>query len=176
MDYSFRKATLNEVPQIWDIIQKAIIRRKKDGSDQWQDGYPNPDVIKKDIQNDHGYVLTAENDQIIGYTAVLFNEEPAYKDIKGRWLTNEDFVVLHRLAISEQALGKGLAQKILFFIEELALKNNIFSIKVDTNFDNLPMLKIFDKLGYIYCGEVSFRGGVRKAYEKVLKAISKTDN
>ncbi len=26
---------------IWSIIQFAIDQRKADGSDQWQDGYPN---------------------------------------------------------------------------------------------------------------------------------------
>jgi hypothetical protein len=29
-------------------------------------------------------------------------------------------------------------------------------------------MKIFEKLGYTLCGEVYFRGGARKAYEKVL--------
>ena len=80
-------------------------------------------------------------------------------------------VVLHRLAISDQYLGKGLAQMLMKFTEEVALRNNIFSIKVDTNFDNEPMLMIFAKFGYIYCGEVMFRGGVRRAYEKILKKL-----
>jgi hypothetical protein len=39
---------------------------------------------------------------------------------------------------------------------------------VDTNFDNVPMLKIFNKLGYVYCGEVLLMGAPRKAYEKVI--------
>jgi hypothetical protein len=42
ISYNFRKATPPEIPQIWDILQQAIIRRKNDGSNQWQDGYPNP--------------------------------------------------------------------------------------------------------------------------------------
>jgi hypothetical protein len=29
MSYNFRKATPSEIPQIWDILQKAIARRKK---------------------------------------------------------------------------------------------------------------------------------------------------
>ena len=41
--------------------------------------------------------------------------------------------------------------------------------KLDTNFDNAPMLKILDKLGYTYCGEVFFRGSARKAFEKILQ-------
>ena len=53
-------------------------------------------------------------------------------------------------------------------IEKYAVNNNIFSIKLDTNFDNPSMINIFEKLGYMYCGEVFFRGSPRKAYEKVL--------
>jgi len=167
MEYFFRQATANDIPQIWEILAAAIERRKQDGSNQWQDGYPNPEVIEKDIENNIGYVLT-DGDSIIGYCAVLINDEPAYADITGKWLTQGDFVVYHRVAISAHYLGKGLAQTLLKHIEGLALAKNITSLKVDTNFDNSGMLKILDKLGYVYCGEVFFRGSPRKAFEKVL--------
>jgi GNAT superfamily N-acetyltransferase len=167
MNYHFRQASASEAPQIWKIIQQAIVRRKNDGSEQWQDGYPNEDVIKQDITKGIGYVLIDDN-IVAGYAAILFNDEPAYEQLKGAWLTNGDFVVVHRVAISDDYLGKGLAQKIFLFTEDLAKGNNIFSIKVDTNFDNIPMLKILEKLGYTYCGEVTFRGSFRKAFEKTL--------
>ncbi len=167
MNYSFRKATTCEIPAIWEILQNAIARRKEDGSEQWQDGYPNPDVIQKDIQADAGFVLTDE-EKIIGYCAVIINDEPEYAKIVGKWLTNDDFVVFHRLAISENYLGKGLSKKIIEDIEDFAINKNIYSVKADTNFDNLAMLKIFQTLGYSFCGNVYFRGGERKAFEKVL--------
>ena len=167
MNYSLRKATTSEIPAIWDILQQAIIRRREDGSDQWQDGYPNPEVIQKDIEKGAGFVLT-EGETIIGYTAIMINDEPEYAKIIGEWLSNDDFVVFHRVAILENHLGKGLSKKILEFIEDFALSNNIYSIKADTNFDNPAMLKIFEKSGYKYCGKVYFRGSERKAFEKVL--------
>lgn len=167
MKYHFRIANNSDIPLIWEILQKAIIRRKLDGSDQWQDGYPNPEVIKDDIEKGVGFVLT-EEDVIIGYSAVLINDEPAYAKIEGKWLSNEDFVVLHRVAIADQHLGKGLAKRILAFIEDLALSHDIYSVKADTNYDNLAMMKTFENSGYTYCGEVYFRGSPRKAYEKLL--------
>lgn len=167
MNYKFRKATTSEIPQIWDILKLAIARRKEEGTDQWQDGYPNPEVILNDIEKNAGFVLT-QGDTIIGYSAVIINDEPAYAKIEGEWLTNADFVVIHRIAISENYLGKGLSKKLLAFIEDFALNNNIYSIKADTNFDNIAMLKIFEKQGYTLCGEVYFRGSARKAFEKVL--------
>jgi len=167
MEYIFRKATLNDLPQIWVILQNAIQRRKEDGSNQWQDGYPNTQVVEKDIEQGAGFVL-ADGDSIAGYCAILINDEPAYAEIKGKWLTDDDFVVFHRVAISEDHLGKGLSGKMLNYIEDFARNNNINSVKADTNFDNGAMKHVFEKAGYVYCGEVFFRGSSRMAYEKVL--------
>ena len=167
MNYFFRNATTSEIPQIWNILQQAIAHRKKDGSSQWQDGYPNLKVIQKDVEAGEGFVLT-EGEEIIGYSAVMINDEPEYAKLKGNWVSNDEFVVFHRLAISENYLGKGFAKKIIGFIEKFALSHNIYSVKVDTNYDNIAMLKIFEKMGYTYCGEVYFRGSERKAFEKTL--------
>ncbi len=168
MNYNFRNANTIDSAPIWEILKDAILRRKKDGSNQWQDGYPNPESVQNDIEKGVGFVLT-ENETIIGYCAILINDEPEYANIVGKWLTNGDFVVFHRVAIVETHLGKGLAKVLFTFIEEFAKDNNILSVKADTNFDNGAMLNLFEKTGYVYCGEVHFRGSARKAYEKVLQ-------
>jgi len=163
-----RKAVLSEVPVIWDILQDAIAQRKQDGSRQWQDGYPNPEVVRDDIQKGNGYVLVDE-ETIIAYAAIIFDIEPAYTAIEGTWLTDGDYVVIHRVATSKEVKGKGVATTLFKMIEDLSMQNNVYSIKVDTNFDNIAMLKIMDRLEYTYCGEVFFGGAARKAFEKVLK-------
>ena len=167
MSISLVKANVARSTKIWEMIQQAILRRKADGSKQWQDGYPNLDIIKNDIEKEQGFVLM-EDDKIVGYCAILINDEPEYANLKGEWLSNKDFVVFHRVAIDEEHLGKGLAKTMMILIEEFALANNIHSVKADTNFDNIAMLSIFEKLGYSYCGEVYFRGSARKAFEKIL--------
>jgi GNAT superfamily N-acetyltransferase len=167
MNLQFKKVTIQHLPQIWKIIQKAILRRKADGSKQWQDGYPNQESLQKDIDQEVGFILT-DGENIIGYTAVLINDEPAYADIEGKWLTDSDFAVYHRVAIAEEYLGKGFAKIMINHIHKYALEKGIKSVKADTNFDNHAMLKIFNDLGYAYCGEVYFRGSARKAFEKVL--------
>lgn len=162
-----RKATLSEIPAIWVILQQAIARRKQDGSDQWQNGYPNPQIVEDDIHKGWGYVME-DNHEVIAYAAIIFGIEPAYNDLKGKWLTYGDYVVVHRVATSNSVKGKGIGGKLFEMVEDLAIKNKVYSVKVDTNFDNVPMLKILDKLKYTYCGEVFFEGP-RRAYEKVLK-------
>ncbi len=167
MNPILRKAQISEAEIIWQILQQAIERRKKDGSNQWQDGYPNLEVVKMDISLGKGYVLEIDN-TIAAYAALVFNDEPAYNEIIGDWLTNDDFLVIHRVAVSDDFLGKGIAVLLFQKLEEFAKENQVFSIKVDTNFDNLAMLHILEKLDYQYCGEVYFRGSARKAFEKVL--------
>ncbi len=169
--YTFRKAQPHELPRIWEIIQYAIARRKEAGSEQWQDGYPNPEILRNDIDKSAGYVLV-EGETIAGYCAVMVNEEPAYAAIEGEWLSNGDFVVFHRVAVSKDHLGKGLARKMMEHIETFAKSHHIRSIKADTNYDNPAMLRTFGSMGYVYCGEVYFRGSARKAYEKLLPATA----
>ncbi len=162
-----RKAIQSELSAIWEIIQYAIEQRRLDGSRQWQDGYPNEASIQQDLDKGYAYVVE-ENGAFLLYAAIIFDKEPAYEAIKGKWLSDGDYVVLHRVAASSLAKGKRVATTLFQMVEGLCLENKLYSIKVDTNFDNAPMLRILDKLNYVYCGEVYFRGGARMAYEKVL--------
>lgn len=165
---NLRKAQESDVEIIWKILQHAIERRKSDGSDQWQNGYPNVQSIKDDIENGVGYVYENE-EKIACYAAIIFDIEPAYEIIDGKWNSSGKYAVVHRVAVSNEFAGKGIATQLFLEIENLAKSQDYFVIKVDTNFDNLPMLKILEKLKYQYCGKVYFRGSERKAFEKILK-------
>lgn len=167
MVVTFRKATLKDVAPIWVILKQAIAKRKQEGSNQWQDGYPNPTVIQKDVEKNVGFVMLV-NKTIVGYVAILINDEPAYHNLQGNWLTNRDYVVFHRVAIAKEYLGQGLSKKMMNLIEDYAKQNKIHSIKADTNFDNKAMIALFEQFGYQYCGIVYFRNSPRNAYEKEL--------
>ncbi|WP_261381138.1 GNAT family N-acetyltransferase [Mucilaginibacter pallidiroseus] len=155
---------------IWTIIDYAIRKRKAEGSDQWQDGYPNPQVIENDIMQNAGFVLVQDG-SIAAYAAIVKNQEPAYEKIQGKWLTDGDFLVVHRIAVSSEHGGGGIAGKIMGFAEAMALRQGIYSVKADTNYDNAAMLRTFDKRGYKYCGEIQIRGQFRMAFEKELAYI-----
>jgi predicted GNAT superfamily acetyltransferase len=162
-----RKADAADRDIIWNIIQQAIERRRIDGSTQWQDGYPNLGTVESDIEKGFGYVMTVDG-EIAVYTALILNDEPAYSTIDGAWLSNGEFVVIHRVAVDEKFAGRGMVKKLFDLIEDFTKSQGIQSIKVDTNFDNTAMLKILESKGYSYCGEVFLAGGMRKAFEKII--------
>ncbi|MGO4710415.1 hypothetical protein AB4Y90_15200 [Chryseobacterium sp. 2TAF14] len=58
----FRKANETDIPVIWEIIQQSIERRRKDGSQQWQNGYPNLQTVESDVSKEFGYVITVDNE------------------------------------------------------------------------------------------------------------------
>ncbi len=162
-----RQAQMNEKETIWNILQQAIERRRQDGSTQWQQGYPNLDTVESDLSKGFGYVMTVNN-EIAVYVALTLNDEPAYSTIEGAWLSNGEFVVVHRVAVDEKFAGKGLVKILFDHIEDFTRSHGIQSVKVDTNFDNTAMLRILETKGYSYCGEVFLAGGMRKAFEKII--------
>lgn len=167
--FEVRLASSDDIERIYAIIRQAQHKRKEEGSDQWQDGYPNVQTITDDVEKGYGYVLEVD-DQIIGYVAVIFDGDPAYPNIEGQWLTEDrDYTVIHRLAVAQDVPYKGIGTTMMLAAESISTANGRYSIKVDTNHDNAPMLAVFEKLSYQYCGEVVLRGNARrKAFEKVL--------
>jgi RimJ/RimL family protein N-acetyltransferase len=170
MEIILQKATRPQLPQIWEILQQAIAQRKADGSTQWQNGYPNEKTIEEDMAAGRGYVFL-NNNGVIAYIVIISGVEIPYNTIVGNWLTEDSYVTLHRLAISNAVKGKGLATTLFELVEAYCREQQAPSIRFDTSADNRQMRKIADRLGYTYCGTVLQSGAPRRAYEKVLRAL-----
>ncbi len=105
---------------------------------------------------------------VVAYGAVVFDGEPAYDAIEGAWLTDGDYVVLHRMAVADGEKGRGVATEFMRCVEAMACGRGTGSMRVDTNFDNHYMLRMLGRLGFVYCGKVRYRSGERLAFEKTL--------
>jgi predicted GNAT superfamily acetyltransferase len=93
-------------------------------------------TVESDIAKGFGYVMTVDG-EIAVYVALILNDEPAYSTIEGAWLSNGEFVVVHRVAVDEKFAGQGMVKILFDHIEEFTRSHGIQSIKVDTNFDNI---------------------------------------
>jgi GNAT superfamily N-acetyltransferase len=164
---TLRKAELTDVERIWEIILQAKEQIRKMNSRQWQDGYPAVENITSDIENGYGYVLSGETG-VIAYGAIIFDGEPSYNNLRGKWLTDLPYVVVHRLAVADEVKNKGIATSFMLEVEALCKQKEIHSFRVDTNFDNLYMQKMLFALDFTYCGEVFYDKNQRRAYEKKI--------
>jgi GNAT superfamily N-acetyltransferase len=165
----FRKALEIDTDRIWEIIQQAQAQMRELKSEQWQNGYPAPENIVRDIRCGYGYVLCREA-LVIAYGAVIFDGEPAYNAIDGAWLSKEPYVVVHRLAVADGSKQQGVATKFMHQVEKMSRRKGVYSFRIDTKSDNHYMLKMLSTLGFSYCGTVRYDQGLRQAYEKIFQS------
>ncbi len=166
-DTVFPKATEEDIPAVTAILNAAVERMLAEGKQQWDYSYPNETHVRTDVAEGNGYILQ-RNNKTVAYGAVVFDGEPAYNSIRGKWLSDEPYVVVHRMAVLPDSQNRGCGMSFLKSVEKLALSNGIKSFRVDTNYDNIRMLNLLKKAGFVYCGEIWYEGGSRMAFAKNL--------
>ena len=159
-----RLAFPNEVNAVMKVIEDAKKTLTQSGSDQWQNGYPNVDIIIDDIISGQAYVALEEG-EVIAYAAVTRSPESAYDAIyEGKWQGGEpEYLVFHRIAVARDAQGQGVAQT---FLEGLIEGFDYLDFRSDTHAKNIAMQHIFEKLGFKQVGKVPV-DGERLAYQKL---------
>ncbi|MEG0751582.1 MAG: GNAT family N-acetyltransferase [Oscillospiraceae bacterium] len=169
-----RAARNDDLPAICKIISQAQSYLKSRGVDQWQDGYPDEERLRRDISLGVGRVV-CENDSIpLAYAAIFFGDEPSYSRIyDGAWLTCGEYGAVHRIATAEIARRSGSASALLAHAESLCTQRGVPSVRIDTHADNAVMRTFIEKHGFVYCGVIyvsgtAENGSPRVAYEKVL--------
>jgi len=148
-----------------NILGQAKCRLHNLGIDQWQDGYPNEDAVKNDIALRNGYVFVVDS-VVAAYAAIIIGDEPTYHHIDGQWLTDNPYVVVHRIAVHDNYAHQGIAAEIFNFTCSLARQNQVTSFRIDTHKDNVYMQHLIHKQGFTYCGIIQVRDGARMAFEK----------
>ena len=171
-NFWFRRAVEKDKTAIWEIVKQAKAQMKSLGSKQWNNDYPSLAIIEKDIKNCEGMVIS-DGDSIVVYGVLSFEEEHTYEQIKNKWSNHLPYLTVHRLAVNDKYKRRGFALKFMEQAQKEALKQGVTNFRIDTNYDNDYMLRIFGKMGFKYVGEVTYRGGqVRKAFEKTIKPES----
>ncbi len=190
---TFRKATQADTDACWEVVDAARNHMIAIGRKQWDELYPSREIITRDILGGNAYLLErknapfaseekqaapnepdstanlqADNSMIVAYAVIVKNGEPQYEHLQGTWLSNGDYLVIHRLAVCPKLENQGLARQLFSYTETLALQQGVRSIKIDTNYDNGGMLHLMQALGYTYCGEIFYPRGQRMAFEKQL--------
>ena len=158
-----RKTTLKDLKTVLDVYAIARETMRKSGNpNQWQNNHPAKEIILEDIKNGNSYVIE-NNSKICGVFAFILGEDPTYQTIDGKWLNNQPYGTIHRIASNNQV--KGVLNCCLNFC-----KTKIKNIKIDTHNDNLIMQHLLEKYGFSKCGIIYLEdGSPRIAYQKSFK-------
>jgi ribosomal protein S18 acetylase RimI-like enzyme len=163
-----RPAQLTDVGPVMQLVAGVVPVMRAAGNFQWDDAYPNAEVFKNDIALGQLWVVEIDG-RIAGVTAITTDQQAEYADA-GMDIT-QTAIVTHRLAVSTDFRGRGIAEALLNQAEIVAKQKHIPVLRIDTNSNNKATRQLFPKLGYEFMGEIAlhFRPNLRfYCYEKIL--------
>lgn len=158
-----RKANFDDLHQVLEIYESARRFMSEVGNpDQWGKTNPPRERTEEDIRESLLYVVE-EKGEILAVFYYNFADDPTYKVIyDGNWLNEEPYGVIHRIAVSDKARGKGVSG-LCFDFAFSDCKN----LKIDTHKDNIPMQRALAKHGFRQCGIIHLvNGNERIAFQK----------
>ena len=168
---AFRRAVETDLPDIMRLIHEAQAFIATQGIDQWQDGYPDEDTLRRDIVLDQLYLIVDGN-AAAAVAALSLAPEPAYDAIEGAWHSAGKYMTIHRMALDDAHRGGGLAAEVLKQAERLARAAGCESLRIDTHRGNRAMGRFLEKSGFAWCGVVYYyvkKGDPeRVAFDKLL--------
>lgn len=171
---SIRKAYAHEVDLVADLYDNLVSHLTKIEKNYagWRVGiYPTRGIAQ--LGYDEGGLYVAQIGGKLAGTCILNCHQPQkYQEVSWSVKTEKPLIV-HTLAVSHEFLGQGIAQKLLAFADELAIKEGHSSIRLDTSEQNLPARRLYEKVGYLRKGSVDLgleRSNISKwyVYEKIV--------
>jgi RimJ/RimL family protein N-acetyltransferase len=149
------KVNPSDVDEILGIYSSARRFMRETGNpSQWADNYPSTSVICTDIKEQRLYKIT-DGSAILGVFCFFIGEEPTYREIyEGEWESAAPCGVIHRVAISDSARGKGISGKIFDYCSSISPY-----LRIDTHRDNTPMQKALEKFGFTRRGIIYLANG-----------------
>ena len=160
------KATIDDLENVFSVYSNAIIAMENDNIHQWDNIYPDKQILSEDISKNLMYI--GKQDEKIAVCFVLSEEcDEEYKN--GLWqFPDSKFNVIHRLCVNPAYQNKGIATKTLEYIENLCKSQGYDSIRLDCFTENPYSRKLYDKAGYSVTGYADWRKGRFELREKKL--------
>lgn len=156
-------AKKTDLDKLLEIYREAREFMKNSGNKtQWGDNKPSKETLERDIENKNLYKVV-DFDEIVGAFALIYGEDKTYLEIDGKWLNDEPYATLHRVASSGKA--RGIMTEIIKFSEE-----KYENLRIDTHKNNHKMLDKIRENGFTYCGVIKIDdGSPREAFQKISK-------
>jgi GNAT superfamily N-acetyltransferase len=164
-----RKANKSDLDNIMLMYKSCVKGMLENGIDQWDESYPNAEVIMEDLIA-QSYFVALEKGIIIGGINIDHNQDKTYLEID--WEDKSDsFLVVHRLGVKEEFWNKKIGKDLMLFTEKLVLEKRLNSIRLDTYSGNPKAMEFYKKLGYLKLGTINLKPDKNEYYcfEKIIR-------
>ncbi len=141
---------------------------------KWTPGaYPGRESTRLAIEAGTQY-LCMDGDTVVG--AFILNDDPQGAYEYGDWklpLQNGEFLVIHTLAVSPAAYGRGIGKFMVEYCEKTARMLSYRALRLDVVPGNDPAQKLYEGMGFTFAGEYDLLRNIPeipsfRLYEKLL--------
>lgn len=162
----FRKAVENDLDAVFSVIKDAIAELDRNGIPQWDELYPDREILAEDISK-HELIIGTLGGEIASIFVVNSECDEEYEN--GAWqYPDASFRVIHRLCVNPKFQKRGVGADTMKHIEAELKKEGIETVRFDAFTQNPYALRLYDKLGYAKVGYVDWRKGRFVLMEKKL--------
>ncbi|MDO5022527.1 MAG: GNAT family N-acetyltransferase [Eubacteriales bacterium] len=147
MEYSNKGLNFEEVNAFYDSVIDYL--ETAEFSPGWKKGiYPDEKMLRDAIENKTLHVMT-DGDKIISAAILDNNYVEGYEKVpwdKSVELSNS--LLLHAFCVKPEYMKKGIAKRMLNYLENHAKEQGFNAIRLDVLDGNLPAFKLYPACGY----------------------------
>jgi len=159
-------ATPDDLDPIMGIVHACIDRMRADAIDQWDEVYPNRTSFEQDLTEGTLWVAR-EGETCRGVMVLNERQDAEYNTVPWRY-RHGPILVVHRLAVDPAVQGRRIASQLMDFAEAYAETHAFAAIRLDAFGDSSRAVRLYKKRDYRIAGEVRFRKGIFKLFEKCI--------
>lgn len=145
MSIIIQKAVLDDFTAVMYIYRLCVPLMNKAGLFNWNYAYPDSSTVMLDIHSGNLHVFR-EKEVIYGVMCLDNHQPEEYAGLK--WKFDGPYLVVHRLAVHPSFRNRGIAEKMMVYAEEFALKHHFTSIRLDVISKNPQACRLYEKTGY----------------------------
>lgn len=150
MRHMIRKATFDDIEMIEDAYDEHFQYEAEHGAYTiFKKGlYPTRKDAERAVEAGTLYVYE-ENGDVAGSIMIDQAQPEEYGEIVwGQALARDEVMTIHLLMVRPSMAGRGIASSLIRYAVKLAEKNGCKSLRLDTGRQNIPAVRLYQKMGF----------------------------
>jgi GNAT superfamily N-acetyltransferase len=144
LQLSIVPATLDDVPELVQVLQDASDTKQEHGDNIWGTTPFTNEEVQNMVDGGHTYVAKTEDGTIAG-TFVLQPEDERMWGSKG---LDEQALYIHRLSARREFKGKGVGEQIISWVGQKARELQKPLLRLDCPYEQRSLCEYYERRGF----------------------------
>lgn len=140
-----RPGRMEELDTLFAIFQRTVAHMQAQGLDQWNEHYPNRELLAEDLEKGACYVLEEDGVPVALLTCDTW-QPPEHEG--QAWRCVEGVCNIHRVAVDPAIQSHGLGTRLMQAVMQEAKQAGFAVVHMDTRIDNTGARRFYARLDF----------------------------